>query len=142
MLNFAIFVAAISGIFLVACARQAAPRSSPQSVSASVQAVNVEGTITTSRGTISVPGSAFIDGTDANAIGGPLTLLNINIWNDVPRQYPVCQLMHGTDVIVEQARLHIQENRHYFLVRGGDCLGWVPQTFLSKQRKPIIGDVY
>ena len=141
MLNIAITIAAISGVFLVACAPQAAPRSSPQSVSASVQAVDVEGTITTSRGTISVPGSAFIDGTDANAIGGPLTLLNINIWNDVPRQYAVCQLTHGTEVAVEQARLHIQENRHYFLVRGSTCLGWVPETLLSTLRKPIIGDI-
>lgn len=97
-------------------------------------------TITTSKGeTLSVPGNAFMDGRDLEAQPA-LTVMNISIWNAVPRQRVVCKVRHGTSVQVHQMRYYSSEGLNYFLAQSGDCKGWVSEPFLAREKHEPIGD--
>lgn len=93
--------------------------------------------IETRKAFIRVPGEAYMDGRDRNASA---TLMRINIWDDVPRSRPVCEIAHGEEVRVLEAKLYEPEERYYFKVRSGSCVGWVSEPFLSVEKHPPIGD--
>lgn len=95
--------------------------------------------VTTSKGSFAIPGFAFLDGRDLGAIP-PLTVMNINIWDGVPRQRVLCVLRHGTSIDVLDAEFYEAEDRYYFHVRSGSCDGWVSEPFLSLQYYPPEGD--
>jgi hypothetical protein len=96
-------------------------------------------TVTTSKGSFTIPGTAYLDGRDLEAVP-PLTVMNINIWDGVPRQQVVCVLRHGTSVEVLEATSHEAEDRYYFRVRSGSCEGWVSEPFLSTEYYAPEGD--
>ena len=96
-------------------------------------------TIVTSKGSFSVPGTAFMDGRDPEA-SPPLTVMCINIWDAVPRQRVVCKLQHGNKVEVLGAKMHNEENRYYFRIRRGPCEGWVSEPFVSPEDHEPVGD--
>ena len=98
-------------------------------------------TITTPRGSFTVPGAAYLDGRDPDA-QPPLTVMSINVWDAVPRQRIVCQLPHGAQVTLCEALFYESEGRYYFLVEAGDCRGWLPEPFLSETYHEPIGDLF
>jgi hypothetical protein len=95
--------------------------------------------VETSKGQFSVPGRAFADGRDLEA-RPPLTVMQINVWDAVPRSRRVCSIRHGDEFPLLESKRSVSEDRHYFKIRHRDCEGWVPETFLSPKREPIIGD--
>jgi len=96
-------------------------------------------TVTTSKGNFVVPGTAYMDGRDLQA-SPPLTVMNINVWEGVPRQNRVCSLQHGTKVELLEAQFYSGEQRYYFRVQSGYCEGWVPESFVSNKRHRAVGD--
>jgi hypothetical protein len=97
------------------------------------------GDIKTSKGMISVPGVAFVDGRDTQATP-PLTMMNVNVWDGPERQRRICEAAHGGQVEVLAARLHESEGRHYFHITAGGCEGWLPESFLSPESQPVAGE--
>ncbi len=95
--------------------------------------------ITTFRGTLQVPGDAFMDGRDPEA-DPPLTIMQINVWNNASRSRVVCRLAHGAAVEVREARWSDDENRYYLKIKGENCEGWVSDPFVSPQQFEPIGD--
>lgn len=91
---------------------------------------------------IPVPGIAFMDGTDLKSYP-PSTVYWIKLWR-VPgdiyesNQKVVCQVIHGDEIIVLDHRN--MAPRSFFLIQKGDCVGWVSETFLSDNRKPVWGE--
>jgi len=96
-------------------------------------------TITTSKGSFTISGIAFMDGRDLKA-NPPLTIMKINIWDGVPRNKRVCELDHGTKVELLDAMKDKEEDRYYFRIRKGSCEGWVSEPFLSTEEHSPIGD--
>lgn len=84
--------------------------------------------VTTSRGTISVPGTAFLDGRDLEA-RPPITVTDINVWDSQQRRKVVCKLKHGAAVSVRQSTE--LDGRFYFRIQSGACEGWIPESFLN-----------
>lgn len=115
--------------------QQTAPAPEPQRAPAQP----VLDTVQTSKGAIVVPGEAFLDGRDMEA-NPPLTVMNINVWDAVPRRRVVCRLSHGTKVALTAVRRSSGENRYYFRLRGQGCDGWIPETFLSINAQRPVGD--
>lgn len=95
--------------------------------------------VATAKGSIEVPGTAFLDGRDPEA-SPPGTVMSINIWDGVPRLKVVCRLSHGVSVNVVDAGYYAEEDRCYFRVRKGTCEGWVSEPFVSPEYHPPIGD--
>lgn len=95
--------------------------------------------ITTTRGTLQVPGDAFMDGRDLEA-NPPLTVMKINIWNSASRSRVVCILRHGTAVKVLEAKWAKDEDRYYLRVKGEGCEGWVSDPFVSPYQYEPVGD--
>ena len=56
-----------------------------------------------------VPGKAFIDGRDLEA-KPVLTIMQINIWGEVPRGKIVCKLEHGSEVQLLEAQNYAPES--------------------------------
>jgi hypothetical protein len=98
-------------------------------------------TITTFRGDIVVPGTGYMDGRDSEAVP-PLTVMEINIWDKVPRVSVVCKLAHGTQVSVLEAKWDDDEGRYYFRVKSGSCEGWVSEPFVSPEYHAPEGDEF
>lgn len=99
-------------------------------------------TIETAEGYVfPVPGNAFLDGRDLEA-QPPLTVMNINIWGEVPRLKAVCNLQHGSEVQLLKAQYYEPEARYYFLVKGGNCRGWLSENFLSTEKHAPVGDQF
>ena len=88
---------------------------------------------------LKVPGSAFVDGRDEDA-QPPLTVMQVNVWDAVPRQRRVCQVAHAAAVKLLEAEYVPAEERHYFLIETDGCKGWLPETFLSATRNRATGD--
>lgn len=97
--------------------------------------------VDTDKGPLSKGNLAFMDGCDPDA-KTPLTVMNINIWNEVARTRIVCQLEHGTQVGILDIALCEPEARYYFLIQSesGDCQGWIPGAFLSNRHNEPVGD--
>lgn len=96
-------------------------------------------TVDTAKSTFQVPGIAYLDGRDVEA-KPPLTIMAINVWDGVPRTKVLCQLQHGDQVDLLEAQYHTPESRWYFLIRKGDCRGWLPESFLSDKKHKPVGD--
>lgn len=130
-----IFLTVLSCLVLAACS--ASPTPTPI-VEATVEDVSPR-TIDTDKGTVEVPGTAYIDGRDPSA-SPPLTIKSINIWDSVSRTKVVCKLEHGTQVNLLDVKRRPEESRYYFLVRSGSCEGWLPESFLSREYQEPVGD--
>ncbi|WP_286338109.1 hypothetical protein [Hydrogenimonas cancrithermarum] len=97
--------------------------------------------ITTSKGKIKIGGIAFMDGRDPQS-KPPSTVMNINIWDSLYRDRPVCQLLHGSKVKVLGSTYKSSEQRFYFKIESQNsaCSGWIPESFLSPEYHAPIGD--
>lgn len=82
---------------------------------------------------------AYIDGRDPDA-QPPLTVMNVRVWDGVPRTKVICELKHGTEVDILDILYYQPEDRHYLHIFGGDCQGWVSEPFLSNTKHKPIGD--
>ena len=98
-----------------------------------------EGTVDTVRGAIQVPGAAYVDGRDEEA-DPPLTVMSIDVWDAMPRTKVACELEHGTEVAVLMAEMDEDEDRYYFMVLSGLCMGWISEPFLSPEYHEPVGD--
>ncbi len=94
-------------------------------------------TVATSKGSITVGDSAYIDGRNLDA---GLTIMNVTVWDNGPRTRRVCSVQHGTKVRVIEQKWVSSESRHYFKISGGSCMGWLAETFLSPGYYPAQGD--
>lgn len=95
-----------------------------------VESAPIAETVTTARGTFSIPGTATLDGRNPET-SEAVTIMSINIWDGVPRHRVVCKLDHGAQVDLLAAQWSDEESRTYFQVRSGVCEGWVSESFLS-----------
>jgi hypothetical protein len=97
--------------------------------------------ITTTRGTITVPGTAYLDGRDSEA-NDPSTVMEINIWESPgpDRGIFLCFLEHGTEVRITDFEFVSEEDRYYFFAESGTCNGWLPESFISPSYQEPIGD--
>jgi hypothetical protein len=77
-----------------------------------------------------IPGVAYMDGRDLEALS-PTIVTPINIWDDASRNKVVCELNHGDKVDVLDVVRVDSEERYYFQVQNGDCVGWVSDPFIS-----------
>ena len=127
------FLAILSCMVLTACSTSPTP-----DLEATVEDISPQ-TITTDKGTVQVPGTAYIDGRDPSA-SPPLTIKSINIWDSVQRTKGVCKLEHGTKVDLLDAKQRPEESRYYFLVHTSSCEGWLPEPFLSREYQEPVGD--
>ncbi len=91
--------------------------------------------ITTEKGRITVPGRAVADGRDLQA-DPPVTVGQINVWNNVSRTQRVCRVAHGTELALLEARRKESEGRFYFRIRSGECEGWLPESFVRPPEQP------
>jgi len=89
---------------------------------------------------IRVGEQAFMDGRDGAAVP-PLTIKRINLWQSVDRRRITGQVRHGARVWVMETRLNSDEGRWYFRVRWWWRTGWVPDVFVSAQRREVLGDL-
>jgi len=96
-------------------------------------------TIETDKGTLTVPGNAFMDGRDLEA-ADPVTVITINIWDKPQRSQVVCTLAHGTEVELLEAEKPTGESRYYIKVKSGTCEGWVSEPFVGSEYHEPIGD--
>jgi len=128
------FIAVVAGAGSDSRAPRTKQRSPPTASPVAVTSVR------TARGTFSVPGKGFTDGTDSTS-QPPVTVMNINAWDAVPRTRAVCRIPHGTPVTIVEARHEASEDRHYFRVQSSSsCVGWIPETFIGTRRVAPIGD--
>lgn len=81
---------------------------------------------------------AYLDGRDPEA-QPPLTVGQINLWDSPSRKRVVGKLPHGTRVrVLEKAWAG---GRWHYRIRHPLRRGWVPKSFLSRERHEPIGDV-
>jgi hypothetical protein len=97
------------------------------------------GALQTSKGRLTVPGYAYLDGRDLEALP-PLTLRQVRLWDSPRRRKPICQVTHGSRVEVAEASFAVEEDRYYFRVASQDCAGWVPEVFISPEFNERVGD--
>jgi hypothetical protein len=105
----------------------AAPTSAP-SVTSTV--------ITTENAILFVPGQAVMNGRTEGDL-----VIDISVWDAVPRSRVTCQLpnrdiVEVLDVVLfneaasRRSDIDDDDSRYYFLVQKGDCRGWVSELFL------------
>jgi hypothetical protein len=87
-------------------------------------------TVTTAKGVLTVPGSAFADGRDPEA-SPPQTVTAINVWDSAARRRRVCQVAHTDPLELLSVERSETEGRYYFEVRSRACTGWLPESFVS-----------
>lgn len=103
-------------------------------------AVTTDGEITTERGTLVIPGAAYMDGRDLEA-PAPLTIMNITVWASAGRRLVKdCTLAHGEEVELLSASRNSSEDRYYLEVRGKLCEGWVSEPFVSPEHHAPVGE--
>lgn len=102
--------------------------------------------ITTSKGTFSVPGKAYMDGRDLSAIP-PITQMEITIWDDLPRQgntvsprKVIYKLPHGTEVTLLKVKWNEIKQRYDFRIKSLKTQGWVSEQFVGPRQNPPTGD--
>ena len=98
--------------------------------------------IQTQNGNFTIPGTAYMYGIDEEALDGPLTVMNINIWDDAPRNKAVCTLRHGDEIRILESRFLDSENRYYFKISKGPCIGWVSEPFVNPTYTEAKGDLF
>ena len=87
-------------VLSVACGADPTPPPTVEAV-APVQRPTT-GKLETSKGILTVPGPAYMDGRDTEA-QPPLTVMSINVWDAVPRRTVTCSLPHGAMVDIAEA---------------------------------------
>ncbi len=95
--------------------------------------------IKTEKESITVPGEAFIDGTNPEP-PDVFTLLNVNAW-DRNEDVILCRLRHNDKVRVLAVK-DWGSGIYSFEVESilGDCAGWVSDLFLSNELHKIVGE--
>lgn len=136
-----ISAAVILGIILIQGSDEDAAQDATKEGPQTDDATSTPMIITTIRGTLQVPGDAFMDGRDQEA-QPPLTIMNINIWNNASRSRVVCTLAHGAAVEVREAKWADDEDRYYLKIKGDNCEGWVSDPFVSPQWHEPVGDQF
>lgn len=118
-----------------------APAADNQATPLSVSPPSAEGvgSVVTAKGRFTLPGAAFADGRDTEA-RPPLTVMKISVWNTVPRTQRVCDVTHGDQLEVSDAKRSEAEDRYYFKIKARLCEGWLPETFVSPKKERIVGD--
>ena len=129
-------VNAVVVLLVLGCSESPAP--SPEPASRSGRRAT-DGTAPSPVSPFTVPGSAFINGRDRQAMP-PLTVMRVNVWDAVPPRQAICRVPHGATVKLLREQYVSSEERFYFLVDGGPCKGWVADSFLSAKKTPILGD--
>jgi hypothetical protein len=130
----------LSAMFLVGVMGCSSPPSdNPAPKPASLPERPTTGRLLTEKGPLTVPGPAYLDGRDTEA-QPPLTIMNINIWDSAARSRPVCQRGHGSRVDIIAARVDVDEDRYYFHVKSIGCEGWLPESFISAEYQPVVGE--
>jgi len=97
-------------------------------------------TVTTSKGTFTIPGTAYIDGRDEDPSGTLITYSPINVWSKARGlRESRCMLPHGTEVQVTD---YWQEDFfRSFYVETPACKGWVNYGFLSPTDHEAVGPI-
>ena len=95
-------------------------------------------TVQTADGSITIPGEAYLDGTDVPA---KLTVMNVNVWDSVDKARRVCRIAHAASVQVLDSTRSEQEDMEYFLIESGNCRGWVSEARLSNEPKDVFGSM-
>jgi hypothetical protein len=96
--------------------------------------------VDTDTGSYTVPGKAFADGRDQST-NIPITINEILVWDTVDRNEDVCLLKHGEEVTLKAAQYVEREDRYYFEIDAPFCFGWIPETSLSTEKHPPVGQV-
>lgn len=89
-------------------------------------------TTETTKGTLTIPGPAYMDGRDLDA-ADPVTVMTINIWDAPDRSTIVCRLEHGEEITLLAAQKNEDEGLYYFKVKSSPCEGWVSEPFVSSE---------
>lgn len=151
-----LIIAVIAGFFLLTCCSTVARRASSvreevfveefvPAATSPVEAVEpaespfAAQTVTTAKGTFSIPGTAILDGRDPEA-SEVVTIRSINVWDGVPHHRVVCKLDHGAQVDLLATRWSEEESHTYFQVRSGVCEGWVSEAFVSPEEREPAAD--
>jgi hypothetical protein len=95
-------------------------------------------TIATSKGDFTVPGRAFLDGSQPES-RPPVTAMLVPLLQSAVSTAVVCQVEHATQVDLLEVQRDVEKKRYYFRVRAPKCDGWVPETALSIKKIPPIG---
>ena len=82
-----------------------------------------------------------MDGRDLEA-ADTLTIMVINVWNDIPLKRVVCTLEHGEEVAVLSAEWFGKDKRYHFEIQAGGCQGWVAEYFLSSEYHDPVGEEF
>ncbi len=93
--------------------------------------------IATSKGDFTVPGRAFLDGSQPNS-RPPVTAMLVPLLQSAVSTVAVCQVGHGSQVDLLDVQRDVEKKRYYFRVRAPKCDGWVPETALSTKKVPPI----
>lgn len=80
---------------------------------------------------------AYIDGRDFQA-RPPLMVMDVNLWDGVPRRRVVNRLRHGDKVRIKARKR--ADDRWYYRVRRGLRQGWISDPFLSEEHHEPIGE--
>jgi hypothetical protein len=95
--------------------------------------------IKTTSGVYKITDRAYIDGRDLDA-SPVLTIMEISLWDDVPRTRTVCKVAHASQIELLDVQYFDEEARYYFFVRGDGCEGWLSENFLSTEAHEPVGD--
>lgn len=95
--------------------------------------------ITTARGIMMVPGTAFTDG--RLGVDPPSTLSVVWLWEEPTDQGSrVCSLPHGTSVLVQEAKL-APDGQRSFRIQNRECSGWVSAELISPTAQQSQGRI-
>jgi hypothetical protein len=94
-------------------------------------------TITTSKGDFTVPGRAFLDGSQPD-VRPPITAMLVPLLQSAVSTAAVCRVEHGSQVDLLDVQRDVEKKRYYFRVRAPRCDGWVPETALSTKKVPPV----
>lgn len=99
-------------------------------------------TVSTQKGTFSVPGNGFIDGRDVDAVPA-LTIMEVRVRDGVGSgRRAVCKIPHGTAMQILDVKQDpdVSSQWYHFQVQSGSCKGWVTWWFVSTQKFEPVGE--
>jgi hypothetical protein len=127
----------VRGLFLDGDQNRGAPPPTTASAPATLMAEPMS--VATAKGQFTVPGKGFADGRDLEA-RPPLTVIQINVWDATARRKRLCEVRHGDQLELLEAKREEAEDRYYFQIRSKACVGWLPEPFISPRAEKIVGD--
>jgi hypothetical protein len=124
----------LSVLLLAACGSPAAPSATAPSA---VPSAPSSQTISTTKGTYTVPGNAFIDGrtVDTTPVA---TVINVKVYEGVPTEQVVCTIKHGQ--LVRAVNVQELDGQTYVRVQRNNCAGWVNDTSLNGRQAAAEGE--